>query len=56
MSATVPTLIRGAAVLISVQGAEGVRYIPLAPLSTMAVYVIRRIVLLVLGLWDAFWT
>ena len=36
----VPTLTRGAVVLMSVQGAAGLRYIPLAPLSTMEVSVL----------------
>ena len=36
VSDVVPTLMGGAAVLMSVQGAEGVRYIPLAQLSDMA--------------------
>ena len=43
----VPTLMGGAAVFISVQEAEGVRYILLAPLYTMTVSVIGRIVLIV---------
>ena len=43
----VPTLMGDAAVLVSVQGAEGVRYIPLASLSTMTVSVMGRIVSLV---------
>ena len=36
MPYVVPTLMGCAAVLMSVQGAEGVRYIPLAQLSDMA--------------------
>ena len=36
----VPTLTGGSAVLMSVQGLVGVSYIPLAPLSTMAVSVL----------------
>ena len=47
MPDTVPTLMRGAAMLVSVQGAEGVMYIPLALLSTMKVSVMGRIVSLV---------
>ena len=43
----VTTLMVGAAVLVSVQEAEGVRYILLAPLYTMTVSVIGRIVLIV---------
>ena len=46
----VPTLMGGASVLMEVQGAEGVRYISLAPLYSMAVSVVGRILLLVLGL------
>ena len=38
-----------AAVFMPVQGAEGVMYIPLAPLSDMAVSVMVRIVLFVVG-------
>ena len=51
MSATVPTLMRGAAVLMSVKGAVGVRYIPLVPLSTIAVSVLGSLSSLVLRLW-----
>ena len=40
MPDAVPTLMGGAVVLMSVQGAAGVGYIPLAPLSTIAVYVL----------------
>ena len=40
MPAAVPELMGGANMLRSVQGVEGVRYIPLAPLSTMAVSVL----------------
>ena len=39
----VPTLMGGAAVLMSVQGAVGVRYIPLATLSTMEVSMFGRL-------------
>ena len=39
----VPMLIGGDAALMSVQGATGVRYIPLAPMSTMAVSVLGGI-------------
>ena len=38
-----PMLIGGAAVLMLVQRAAEVRYIPLAPLSTMAVSVLGRL-------------
>ena len=51
MPAAVSTLMGGDVVLMSVQGAEGVRYIPLAPLSSMEVSVMGRIVSLVLGSW-----
>ena len=47
----VPTLMGGAYVLMEVQGAEGVRYILMAPLYAMTVSVMGRIVLLVLGSW-----
>ena len=43
MPDAVPTLIGGVVVLMSVQGAAGVRYIPLAPLSTMKVSVLGRL-------------
>ena len=44
MPDAVPTLTGGAVVLMSVQGAVGMRYIPLAPLSTMAVSVLGRLI------------
>ena len=47
MPAGVPMLMGGVTVLMSVHGAEGVRYIPLAQLSTMPLSVIGRIVLIV---------
>ena len=46
--AAVPTLMGVAAVLMSVQGAEGMKYIPLAPLSTMTVSVLGGLILPVL--------
>ena len=51
MPAVVPTLMVGAAVLMSVQGAEGVRYIQLGPQYTMAVSMLRRPILPVLRSW-----
>ena len=51
MSDAVPTLTGGAAVLMSVQGAAGVRYIPLAPLSNMTVSVLGRLISPMLRLW-----
>ena len=51
MPAAVPKFMGGASVLMSMQGAEVVRKIPLAPLSTMAVSVMGRLIFLVLGLW-----
>ena len=51
MTDTVPTLTGGAVVLMSVQGALGVRYIPLVPLSTIAVSVLGSLSSLVLRLW-----
>ena len=48
---TVPQLMGGAAMLMSVQVAEGVRYIPLAPLFAMAVSMMGRILLLLSSLW-----
>ena len=39
----VPTLTGDATVLMSVQGAAGVRYIPMVPLSTMAVSMLGRL-------------
>ena len=50
MPDTVPTLIGGAAVLMSVQRAAGVSYIPLKPLSTMSVYVLGKLISSVLRL------
>ena len=44
MPDAVPTLIGGATVLMSVQGAEGVMYITLVPLSDMEVSVMVRTV------------
>ena len=49
MPDVVPTLMGGAAVLMLVQVEAGVRYIPLAPLSTMAVSVMGRLISSVLG-------
>ena len=49
--AAVPTLMGGAAVLMSMQVAEGVRYIPLVLLSTMVVSVMGRLISPVLGSW-----
>ena len=43
MPDAVPMLTGGSAVLMLVQGAAGVRYIPLAPMSTMAVSVLGRL-------------
>ena len=43
MPDAVSMLIGGAAVLISVQGAAGVRYIQLALLSSMTVYMLGRL-------------
>ena len=40
----------GTAVLMSVQGVEEVRYIPLAPLSAMAVSMMARTVSFLVGL------
>ena len=51
MPDVVPTLMVGAAMLMSVQGVAGVRYIPLASLSTMTVSVLGRLILPVLRLW-----
>ena len=51
MTSTVPMLMGGAAVLMSVQGAEEVRYIPLSQLSNMAVSVLGRLISPVLGSW-----
>ena len=51
VSDVVPTLMGGAAVLMSVQGAEGVRYIPLETLSTVAVFVLGGIISPVLKSW-----
>ena len=42
--AVVPTLMGGATVLMSVQGEERVRYIRLAPLATMAVSAMGRLI------------
>ena len=47
----VTTLMGGAAMLMSVQGAEGVRYIPLATLSTVAVSLLGRLIFPVLRSW-----
>ena len=41
----------GDAMLISVQGVEGVRYIPLASLSTMEVSVLGGLIMPVLRSW-----
>ena len=51
MPEAVPTLMGGAAVLMSAQGAVGVRYIPLVTLSTMEVSVLGRLIYSVLRLW-----
>ena len=51
MPDAVPTLMGGTNVLMSVQGAAGVRYILLAPLSTMAVSVLGRLIYPVLRSW-----
>ena len=50
MPDAVPTLTGGAAVLMSVQRAAGVSYIPLKPLSTMSVYVLGKLISSVLRL------
>ena len=44
MPAAVTMLMVISAVLMLVQGAEGVRHIPMAPLSTMAVSVLGRLI------------
>ena len=51
MPYVVPTLVVGASMLMSVQEAAGVSYIPLAPLSTMAVFVLGRLISPVLRSW-----
>ena len=51
MPDAVPTLMGGVAVLMSVQRAAGVRYIPLAPLYTMEVSVLGRLIYLALRSW-----
>ena len=51
MPDVLPTLMGGAAVLMSVQGAVWVRYIPLAPMSNMALYVLGRLISPVSRLW-----
>ena len=51
MPAAVSTLMGVAAVLMSVQVSEGVRYIPLAPLSAIEFSVLGRLILPVLKLW-----
>ena len=51
MPDAVPTLMEGAAMLMSMQGAEGVRYILLAPLSTMSVSVLGSLISPVLRSW-----
>ena len=52
MPAAVPKLMGDAAVLMSVQGSEGVGYILLVSLSTMEVSLVGRIVSHMLGLWE----
>ena len=52
MPDAVPILTGGAAVLMSAQGAAGVRYIPLAPLSTMAVSMLGSLGSSMLRLWE----
>ena len=47
MPDALPTFMGGAAMFVSLQGAEGVRYILLAPLSTITVSVMGNIVSLV---------
>ena len=51
MRDAVPTLMGGATVLMSVQGSEGMMYIPLAPLYDMEVSMMVGTLLFVVGLW-----